>query len=108
MRRGRAAAVCGRPRVVARRDIAGLGDCQLVVDGAAAAAAAAATAADAEGTRGPWAIVVGQVHSAVVPGVTIRVEATGRFDRDERRLGLVARSLEERVVGRVRAIFSAI
>lgn len=65
MRCGRAPAVAGRAGAVARRDVAGLRNRQLVVD------------VGAVGSWRPRVVVVWKVHAAVVPGVSISVEAAG-------------------------------
>lgn len=83
-------------------DVARLWDGQFVVR---AVAAAAVTGEDA---ARPGGIVVGQVDAAVVPRVPVGVEAPGRLDRDERRLGHVARALKERVVDGVGAVLASV
>lgn len=96
MRSGRAPAVAGRPSAVTWCHIAGLRDRQLVVH------------VSAQRPRSPWVIIVREVDSAIVPRVSVSVEAASRLNRDEGRLGDVARTLEKVVAGRVRAVLSAI
>lgn len=72
MRSGRTPAVAGLSGTVTGRDIAGLGDAvgrQLVFG-------------VAERTSWPRAVIVREVYTAVVPGVTVSVEAASRLDRD--------------------------
>lgn len=63
----------------------------------------------AERLIGPWgSVVVRQIDTTVIPWVAVGVEASGGFDRDQRRLGYVAGAvLEEGAAGRMRAILAS-
>ena len=70
----------------------------------------AAAAAVTEMTVRPWSsVVVRQVNTTVVPWVAVCIEASCRFDGDQRRLGDVAGAvLEERASRGMRAILATI
>ena len=72
MRSRRAPAVARRAGAVARCDVARLRDGQLVVH------------VSTECSRSPRVVVIGEVDTTVVPGVSIGVEAASGFNGDER------------------------
>jgi len=88
-RRSVEATVDGSPHAVFGGCIAGMLKLRVFVIGAAATAVAKVAGR-------PWSgIVIRQVDATVVPWVTVSVEASGRLDRDQRRLGHVARAILE-------------
>src|SRR4051812_14172684 len=62
----------------------------------------------AKGAYRPRRIILWKVDPTIVPGVSISVKASGRFYRDERRLGDVGRALEKGCVDGLGAVLSAV
>lgn len=99
MRSGRTSAVTRGPGAVSRSRVARVrhvgGQLGAPVD------------ADLVGRPPDVVILFREVHAAVVPRVAVGVEAPGGLDGDERRLGDIARALEEVAVG-CRAVLPAV